>query len=110
MPLGITWSQIFLMFCAMIPLAAFWTVVVLNVLYPWWWSITIYYYNHAVYHIRYGRINARIMHGLCPHCAYNLRGNTTGICTECSREIEFIPPRILPSEENRSRWRRLRWR
>jgi hypothetical protein len=103
MALGIAWWRIFIVACAVLPIVAFWTVVVMNAVYPWWWSIAIYYYNHAVYQLKYGRILRRMDNGLCPHCAYNLRGNTTGICSECGEEIDFIPPRILPSEENRSR-------
>ena len=34
------------------------------------------------------RRRRRRKRGLCPTCGYNLTGNTSGVCPECSRKIE----------------------
>lgn len=38
------------------------------------------------------RRNRRRRRGLCVKCAYNLTGNTTGVCPECGTKCEPKPP------------------
>lgn len=42
------------------------------------------------------RDRRRTPSGHCPHCGYNLTGNTTGICSECGSAVRDEPGGILP--------------
>lgn len=40
-----------------------------------------------VYHLQHGLSDIRRRHGLCTQCAYNLRGNVSGVCPECGAAV-----------------------
>jgi hypothetical protein len=53
---------------------------------PFWFPLFLFAAYPVIAFIR-GPLTRRYRrkHGLCPHCGYNLTGNTTGICPECGK-------------------------
>lgn len=43
------------------------------------------------YFLRYGLSDVRRRRGLCTRCAYDLRGNTSGVCPECGTPAQSHP-------------------
>jgi hypothetical protein len=53
---------------------------------PFWFPLFLFAAYPVIAFIR-GPVRRRYRRkrGLCPHCGYNLTGNTTGICPECGK-------------------------
>lgn len=66
-----------------LPTSPIWTGQMLTAIM---WLGVVVLTRVLVYLLRYGLSDIRHRRGLCIRCAYNLRGNTSGVCPECGAE------------------------
>ncbi len=68
--------------------ARVWYDNAVDVQFNYWWCVALLFVIPVLRLCSWPKGRSRHRSGFCPTCAYNLTGNTSGVCPECGTRIE----------------------